>query len=225
MRSPSSSVDNAVVPSRSAVMSTTTTAPSPWPPRRRRLRLRKSRVLAVTFCPSTKVRVVTHAYPSDFFYTRDDMVRFRMEAREERLIAPIVPATAPTALADSPIQRAFDVASSSMVIVAFLIVGMAAATICCVPILLLVKMASAVLPSYSSSSSLYDCASSQEDDVDSSIRPYAPPEDNMDANNASGRSTYYAERILLNFLGGNDGRLWKSTSCRFDGTVCVSAHG
>merc|ERR1719491_898590 len=59
------------------------------------------------------------------------MDRFRKEAQEERMGSAV-----------SPVQRAFDAASSSMAVFVFLLVGMVAATIACLPILLLLKIKS-----------------------------------------------------------------------------------
>lgn len=133
----------------------------------------------VTFDPMVKIRLVSHEYPRGFFYTRQEVFRFRMEAQEER-IAP----------APSPIRSAFDVASSSMAVIFFLVVGMAAATIACLPFLLLLKVWASMLSF---------CSLSRED-VDASVRPCSPQK--MDDNvGASTMVCNYAERLLLNFLG------------------------
>ena len=176
---------------------------------RRRKRVRRS----VRFCseeyPVTKVEEVTHEYPPDYFYTRSETdrwviyrvklpsiasyaytmhnfsprylrtqcvcfySRFRREAREERMGS-----------ADSPVQRAFNIASSSVILVIFLIVGLISATIACLPILLLLKIAS-ILYSFGSSP--------HEDDVDSSVHPYSPSSD-IDGNS-------FIERSLLSLMG------------------------
>ena len=76
-------------------------------------------------------------------------IRFRDEVREER-----------RGSADSPVQRAFNVASSSAILVVFLIVVLVAATIACLPLLLALKISSAV----------FSCAA-HHDGVDSSVLP------------------------------------------------------
>jgi len=127
----------------------------------------------VRFCslnPVTEVRVVWHKYPSDFFYTSTETHRFRKEAREERMGSAV-----------SPVQRAFNVASSSLVTVLLLIVGMIAATIACLPILLLLKIASI----------LFSCAS--QEDIDSSVQPYSPSSDP--------ETSSFTERLLLSLFG------------------------
>lgn len=86
--------------------------------------------------------------------------------------------------ADSPVQRAFNIASSSVILVIFLIVGLISATIACLPILLLLKIAS-ILYSFGSSP--------HEDDVDSSVHPYSPSSD-IDGNS-------FIERSLLSLMG------------------------
>mmetsp|Transcript_18310 Transcript_18310/g.39579 ORF Transcript_18310/g.39579 Transcript_18310/m.39579 type:complete len:161 (-) Transcript_18310:209-691(-) len=123
----------------------------------------------VKFCaehPVTKVMEVTHKYPSNYFYSRSEVDRFRKEAREEILGS-----------ADSPVQRAFDNASSSVIIVVFLIIGLIVAAIAFLPILLLLKIS--FPPS--------------QEDIDSSIQPYAPSTD-LDTSS-------FTERLLLNLMG------------------------
>ena len=88
--------------------------------------------------------------------------------------------------ADSPVQRAFNIASSSVILVIFLIVGLISATIACLPILLLLKIAS-ILYSFGSSP--------HEDDVDSSVHPYSPSSD-IDGNS-------FIERSLLSLMGSH----------------------
>ena len=60
--------------------------------------------------------------------------RFRREYREERL-----------GTSTSPVQRAFDAASSNIIMILFLLIGFISATIACLPLLLLLKAASYVV--------------------------------------------------------------------------------
>ena len=71
----------------------------------------------------------------------------------------------------SPVERAFDIASSSVISASFLIIGLVAAQVVCLPILLLLRV----------SAMLFFPFNSRRDDVDSSIRPYSPPTDDVDA--------------------------------------------
>jgi len=101
--------------------------------------------------------------------------RFRQEARAERLGS-----------STSPVQRAFNVASSSCVMVIFLIIGIVSATIASLPLLLLLKVSSTVF-------SYYD-GSPHDDIIDSSI--YSPPSDN-----SSSGSSIIEHSLLLGALG------------------------
>ena len=84
--------------------------------------------------------------------TRDSsLLRFRKEAREERLGSSV-----------SPVERAFNLALSNFVFVVILIVGLIAATIACLPILLLHKIAFTIFAT---------CASREE--IDWSVQSYA----------------------------------------------------
>lgn len=109
--------------------------------------------------------------------------RFRSEAREERL----------GSSADSPVQRAFNIASSSVIVASLLIVGLLAATVACLPMLLLLKI-----------TSIFFSCSSQEEDVDTSVRPYSPSTD-FDVSS-------FTERLLISMMGN------ASLSCTSDGT-------
>ncbi|KAL9178662.1 hypothetical protein ACHAXT_002000 [Thalassiosira profunda] len=133
------------------------------PPRRKRVRFSAE---------VDDVRLVSHKYPSDYFYTRSEMARFRDEVREER-----------RGSADSPVQRAFNVASSSAILVVFLIVGLIAATIACLPLLLALKISSAV----------FSCAA-HHDGVDSSVLPYSP--------STGLEYSSMPERLIVSLLGG-----------------------
>ena len=72
-------------------------------------------------------------YPSNYFYTKDEMSRFRTEARKIKSDSPSD---------ESLVQRVFDVASCSLATVPFLFVGLIAAAIVCLPFFLLLKVAS-----------------------------------------------------------------------------------
>ena len=85
--------------------------------------------------------------------------------------------------APSPLERAFNVASSSVITASVLIIGLVAATMACLPILLLLRVSSILLFPFNT------C----QDDVDSSIRPYSPPTD-VEASS-------FTERVLFNFMG------------------------
>lgn len=147
----------------------------------------------VEFCTRMEVRAVTHKYPSDYFYTRSEMDRFRKEAREERdserkRMEPAV----------SPVQRAFNFASSSVVLVIVLIIGVIAATIACLPILLLLKITSVA----------FSCAS--REDIDSSIRPCSLSSDP--------ETSTFTERLMLSVLGQS------SLSCTNSSTTSYEEH-
>jgi len=97
--------------------------------------------------------------------------------------------------ADSPVQKAFNIASSSIITALFLIVGLIAATIACLPILLLLKVSSVLFSSWSS-----------QEHVDSSLQPHS-------AATEIGTSSF-AERLLINLIGDS------SLSCTRDGALC-----
>lgn len=84
----------------------------------------------------------------------------------------------------SRVERAVDIASSSVISASFLVIALVAATMTCLPILLLLRV----------SSMLFFPSNSSRDDVDSSIRPYSPPTDDVYASS-------FTERILFNFVG------------------------
>ena len=84
----------------------------------------------------------------------------------------------------SPVERAFDIASSSMISAFLLVIVLVAATMTCLPILLLLRV----------SSMLFFPFNSSQDDVDSSIRPYSPPTDDVEASS-------FTERMLFSFVG------------------------
>ena len=118
-------------------------------------------------------------------------IRFRHEARVERMGGGSAP---------SPVQRAFNTASSSVIIMTLMIVGLLGAMIACLPILLLIKIASTL---YSFTSSCY-----QVDDVDSSVRPYSPPNDSDESP--------YLERLLLSLMGSPSLSCTNSTTCKYE---------
>jgi len=105
--------------------------------------------------------------------------RFRQEARAERLGS-----------STSPVQRAFNIASSSCIMVVFLIIGIVSATIASLPLLLILKVSSSVF-------SYYDGSSSHDDIVDSSIFPYSSPSDD----NSSNGNSIIEQSLLLGALG------------------------
>ena len=102
--------------------------------------------------------------------------RFRQELRAERLGS-----------STSPVQRAFNIASSSCVMVVFLIIGIVSATIASLPLLLLLKVSSSVF-------SYYD-GSPHDDIIDSSIFP--PPSSGSSSNDNS----IIDHSLLLGALG------------------------
>mmetsp|Transcript_18312 Transcript_18312/g.33048 ORF Transcript_18312/g.33048 Transcript_18312/m.33048 type:complete len:173 (-) Transcript_18312:105-623(-) len=145
----------------------------------------------VQFCSMCQVKEVAHKiYPSDYFYTSADYARFRKEAREEKMGATI-----------SPVQRAFNVASSSFFGVLVLIVGLIATTIACLPILLFIKLSSVVF------------SHATQEDVDSSIQPYPPSTDPV--------TIPLTERLLLNLLGDPSLSFSSNGASQFE-TLCVS---
>ena len=109
--------------------------------------------------------------------------RFRIEASEERR-EKMRYETRKDSSSPSPVERAFDIASSSVISASFLIIGLVAAQVVCLPILLLLRV----------SAMLFFQFNSRRDDVDSSIRPYSPPTDDVDA-------CTFTERILFYFVG------------------------
>ncbi|KAL3823139.1 hypothetical protein ACHAXA_010395 [Cyclostephanos tholiformis] len=151
----------------------TATCSESLPRRRRRVRFNAQ---VTGYC------VLSHDYPSDYFYTRSDIKRFRREALEERREYKREEGGTDSS-APSPVERAFDIATSSAISAFVLIIGLVAATMACLPILLLLKV----------SSMLFFPFASCHDDVDSSILPYSPPTD-VEASSL-------AERILFNFIG------------------------
>lgn len=98
--------------------------------------------------------------------------------------------------APSPVEWAFDIATSSAICASVLIIGVIAATMAYLPILLLLRVSSMLL---------FPFFNSHHDDVDSSIRPYSPPSDV--------ESSSLKERILLNFIGS------PSLSCSSSGRL------
>ncbi len=86
--------------------------------------------------------------------------------------------------APSPVERVFDIASSSIISASFLIIGLVAAQVACLPILLLLRV----------SSILFFPLNSRRDDVDSSIRPYSPQSVDVEASS-------FTERLLFSFMG------------------------
>ena len=152
---------------------------------------------------TTQVRSVTHIYPADYFYTRYEMDRwertlnyftcscichircsygtinnhfllhrFRQEAYEERLRSSV-----------SPVQRAFNIATSSVIMALFMIVGILVAMVACLPVLLAIKIASVI-------SSFFV---SRQDMIESSINPDFPETDYQ--------TISLAERLLLVLFG------------------------
>ena len=81
----------------------------------------------------TEVRRASSMYPSNYFYTKEEMSRFRTEARKIKSDSPSD---------ESLVQRVFDVASCSLATVPFVFVGLIAAAIVCLPFFLLLKVAS-----------------------------------------------------------------------------------
>jgi len=109
--------------------------------------------------------------------------RFRKEASEERK-EKMRDERKKNSSSPSPVERVVDIASSSVISALILVIVLVAATMTCLPILLLLRV----------SSMLFFPLNSSQDDVDSSIRPYSPPTDDLEASS-------FTERILFNFVG------------------------
>mmetsp|Transcript_14938 Transcript_14938/g.26733 ORF Transcript_14938/g.26733 Transcript_14938/m.26733 type:complete len:173 (+) Transcript_14938:107-625(+) len=145
----------------------------------------------VQFTSMCHVKEVAHIiYPSDYFYTSADYARFRKEAREENMGSAI-----------TPVQRVFNVASSSFFGVLVLIVGLIATMTACLPILLFIKLSSVVF-SYAT-----------QEDIDSSIHPYSPSTDPV--------TSPLSERLIFSLLGHSSLSNSSNGASRFE-TECVS---
>ena len=126
------------------------------------------------------------------------LFRFRQEVRAERLGS-----------STSPVQRAFNIASSSCVMVVFLIIGIVSATIASLPLLLLLKISSSVFSYYH--------GSSHHDIIDSSIFPYSPPSNGSSSNGNS----IIDHSLLLGALGPQlSCTKWKILS-NYDKVLCT----
>ena len=125
---------------------------------------------------SLNANLFSHCVVYSSSYYIISLTRFRQEARAERLGS-----------STSPVQRAFNIASSSCVMVIFLIIGIVSATIASLPLLLLLKVSSTVF-------SYYD-GSPHDDIIDSSIFP--PPSSGSSSNDNS----IIDHSLLLGALG------------------------
>ncbi|KAL3760071.1 hypothetical protein ACHAWU_006619 [Discostella pseudostelligera] len=155
----------------------------------------------VTFCscdgddehPVTQVIEVTHNYPSDYFYTRSELARFRREVSEERRLSSS-PSCSSSSSTFSPVERALNIVTSSLLIATLFIFALLATTIASLPILLFLKIASLLF------------SGKEEDDVDSSIRPYSPPSSSKVSLSSKGNSNEaglvsFTERMLYSLMG------------------------
>lgn len=107
----------------------------------------------------------------------------------------------------SPVERAYDVATSSAICAAVLIVGALAATMACLPVLLVLRVSSVLFYPFVDSHG--------QDDVDSSIRPYAPP------SSSDVECSSLTERMLLNFVGSSSSSLSGTSGGRIE-ERCIS---